>query len=39
MRNAWAWTLTILAFVLAVPAMLLGFIAEKIGDYADEWID
>lgn len=39
MRNAWAWTLTVVAFVLAVPAMLLAFIAEKIGDYADEFTD
>jgi hypothetical protein len=25
--------------VLAVPAMLVMFLAEKLGDYADEWID
>lgn len=39
MRNAWAWTLIVFAFVLAVPAMLLMFISEKIGDYADELAD
>jgi hypothetical protein len=39
MRSAWAWTLIGLSVVLAVPAMLVMFLAEKLGDYADEWID
>jgi hypothetical protein len=39
MRNAWAWTLGVVSIALALPAMLLMFVSEKIGDYADEWID
>lgn len=38
MRDAIAWTLTILAVSIAIPAQALMFIAEWVGDRADEWI-
>jgi len=38
MRDAIAWTLTILAAAIAIPAQLLMFVAEWAGDKADEWI-
>ena len=39
MRDAIAWTLTILAAAIAIPAQALMFLAEFVGDKADEWID
>jgi len=39
MRNFVAWTLSILAVGIAIPAQLLMFLAEAVGDKADEWID
>jgi len=38
MRDVIAWTLTILAASIAIPAQCLMFVAEWIGDHADEWI-
>jgi hypothetical protein len=38
MRDAIAWTLTIIAALIAIPAQLLMFAAEWVGDKADEWI-
>jgi hypothetical protein len=38
MRDVIAWTLTILAAAIAFPAQLLMFLAEWVGDKADEWI-
>jgi hypothetical protein len=38
MRDAIAWTLAILAIAIAIPAQALMFVAEWIGDAADEWI-
>ena len=38
MRDVIAWTLTILAASIALPAQLLMFAAEWVGDKADEWI-
>jgi hypothetical protein len=37
-RDAIAWTLTIVAAAIAIPAQLLMFAAEWVGDKADEWI-
>lgn len=39
MRDAVAWALTIISFAIAIPAQLLMFLAEAIGDKADEFID
>ena len=39
MRDAVAWTLAILAAAIAIPAQALMFLAEWVGDRADEWID
>lgn len=39
MRDAVAWTLSIIAIAIAIPAQALMFLAETIGDKADEWID
>jgi hypothetical protein len=39
MRNAVAWTLTILAVCIAIPAQCLMYLAECVGDQADEFID
>jgi hypothetical protein len=39
MRDAVAWTLTILSVAIALPAQALMFVAEYVGDKADEWID
>ena len=36
MRNAVVWTLAVIALVIAIPAQLLMFASEKIGDWADE---
>lgn len=38
MRDVIAWTLTILSFAIAIPAQCLMFLAEWVGDKADEWI-
>jgi hypothetical protein len=38
MRDVIAWTLAILAAAIALPAQLLMFLAEWIGDKAEEWI-
>lgn len=35
-RLALAWTLTIIAVAIAIPAQLMMFLAEAIGDKADE---
>jgi len=39
MRDAIAWTLTIVSILIALPAQLLMYVAESIGDAADEYID
>jgi hypothetical protein len=39
MRNAWAYSLLCLAIALALPAMLLSFVAEKLSDMADDHLD
>jgi HAMP domain-containing protein len=39
MRDAIAWTLTIFAAAIAIPAQCLMFLAEWVGDRADEWIE
>ena len=36
MRTAFAWTLLAVAYLLAIPALLLSFTAEKLSDWADE---
>lgn len=36
MRNAFAWSLLIVAYTIAIPAILLSFVAEKLSDIADE---
>jgi hypothetical protein len=38
-RTTLAWSLTIVAVCIAIPAQLLMFLAEAIGDKADEFID
>lgn len=38
LREVMAWTLAILAMSIAIPAQLLMFVAEWVGDKADEWI-
>jgi len=38
MRDVIAWTLAILAVLIAIPAQCLMFLAEWVGDKADEWI-
>lgn len=35
MREVLIWTLTLLAVAVAIPAQLLMFLAEKIGDVVD----
>lgn len=39
MRDAIAWTLSVIAVCIAIPAQCLMFLAETIGDKADEFID
>ena len=39
MRDLIAWTLTILAAAIAIPAQCFMFLAEWVGDKADEWIE
>jgi hypothetical protein len=39
MRNAWAYSLLCLSIALALPAMLLSFVAEKLSDMADDHLD
>jgi len=39
MRDAIAWTLSVIAVCIAIPAQCLMFVAEAIGDKADEFID
>lgn len=39
MRDVIAWTLSIISVLIAIPAQALMFLAETIGDKADEWID
>jgi hypothetical protein len=38
-RTALAWVLTVVAVCIAIPAQLLMFLAEAIGDKADEFLD
>ena len=38
MRDAVAWTLTILSVAIALPAQALMFVAEWVGDRADDFI-
>lgn len=38
MRDVVAWTLSIIAVAIAIPAQVLMFAAEWVGDKADEWI-
>ena len=38
LRETMAWTLTIIAAAIAIPAQCLMFLAEWIGDKADDWI-
>lgn len=38
-RVAIAWSLTVIAVGIAIPAQLLMFAAEAIGDHADEWLE
>jgi len=38
-RNAAAWTLSILAIAIGLPALLLTHVAEVVGDWADDYID
>jgi len=33
------WTLAVLSIVFAIPAQALGYLAEWIGDHADDWIE
>jgi hypothetical protein len=39
MRSAWAYTLLGLSIAVALPAMLLQFLAEKLNDWADDHLD
>lgn len=39
MRNVLMWSLTALAVAVAIPAQLLMFLAEKLGDWADDYDD
>lgn len=39
MKTAFAWTLLAVAYLLAIPAIILSFAAEKLSDWADEMDD
>lgn len=34
-----SWTLAAVSIALALPAMVLMFASEKIGDLSDEWLE
>ena len=38
-RSVAAWVLTFVAVVLALPATLLMFAAEKLSEYADDLVE